>query len=40
MMKIAIQILQKLTKDEPCNWHIQRKMYEQGWRFALDSFVC
>ncbi|KAK8805154.1 hypothetical protein WA588_000097, partial [Blastocystis sp. NMH] len=33
---LAIQILQKLTKDEPCNWHIQRKMYEQGWKFALE----
>lgn len=33
-------ILQKLLQDEPCKWHIERKVYEQGWNYHFDLTVC
>ena len=36
-----MSILKVLIQDEPCNWHIQRKIYEQGWKFPIVfCFVC
>ena len=36
----VMTILKKLILDEPCKWHIDRKVYEQGWEYHFDSFVC
>lgn len=33
-------ILQKLLLDEPCKWHIERKVYEQGWNYHFNFIVC
>ncbi|KAK8820429.1 hypothetical protein WA577_006492 [Blastocystis sp. JDR] len=36
----AMAILHILMKDAPCNWHIQRKVYEQGWQLNVEWCVC
>lgn len=32
-----MQIISILLTDKPCNWHIQRKTYEQGWEFSFKE---
>lgn len=31
----AMSILKVLVQDEACNWHIRRKIYEQGWKLEI-----